>query len=414
MIARMPLASPVLHASPDPRPAICVASPMTRRLGMVVACLGLGLAACGGAGKKAATTPDKAAKKSASDFGDPADSVNGNGVGRAPGDTPGGEPSARGRSGGGGDAADASQPGRAGGPDVAATPAVSMPNYDPDPAQARASVEQHLQIARTALSTSIPDADMALREARLALEIDAASVDAAAMVALAYYHKRLYDTAELVLDDLFKREVAKQNASVYYAYGLVYDRTNRPEQAVLSYRKAVELNPGHTSALINLGVHQLQNSQYAEALQTFDRLVRQFGKGDAVTLTSLGSAYRGRAADYPAASPEHDDNVRRAEAAYKRALQASNSYGPAYYNLGLLYLDNDPFPGVPDTLLRLNAAKGYFEQYKNMPGVDMKLYDDRMKDVTKAIKRVEKQQKKGKSAPAAAPAATKPKPGAKR
>ena len=31
---------------------------------------------------------------------------------------------------------------------------------------------------------------------------------------------------------------------------------------------------------------------------------------------------------------------------------------------------------------------------RNMPGVDMGLYDDRMKDVTKAIKRVEKQLKK--------------------
>jgi tetratricopeptide (TPR) repeat protein len=292
---------------------------------------------------------------------------------------------------------------------MAATPVVSMPNYDPDPGQARSQVDQHLQVARTALSHAMPDAETALREARLALEIDAANVDAAAMVAFAYYHKRLYDTAELVLDDLFKREAAKQNANVYYVYGLVYDHTNRPEQAVLSFKKTVELNPGHASALVNLGVHQLQNSQYGEALQTFDRLVRQFGRSDVVTLTSLGSAYRGHAADYPATSPEHDDNVRRAEAAYKRALQASSNYGPAYYNLGLLYLDNDPFPGLSDQLLRLNTSKSYFDQYKNMPGVDMKLYDDRMKDVTKAIKRAEKQQKRGKagSAPAAPPAKAK-------
>ncbi|HEX7842054.1 MAG TPA: tetratricopeptide repeat protein, partial [Kofleriaceae bacterium] len=303
-----------------------------------------------------------------------------------------------------------------GGPDVAAPPAVAMPNYDPDPATARASVEQHLQVARGALAAASPDPETALREAKRALEIDAANVDAAAMVAFAYYHKRLYDTAELVLDDLFKRNAAKQNAGVYYVYGLVYDHTNRPEQAVLSYQKAVELSPGHASALVNLGVHQLQNSQYAQALQIFERLVNQFGRGDAVTLTSLGSAYRGHAADYPATSPEHDDNVRRAEAAYKRGLQASNSYGPAYYNLGLLYLDNDPFPGLPDTLLRLNTAKAYFDQYKNMPGVDMKLYDDRMKDVTKAIKRAEKQLKRGKggAAPAPVPAPAKAKGGGKR
>jgi tetratricopeptide (TPR) repeat protein len=279
-----------------------------------------------------------------------------------------------------------------------------MPNYDPDPAQARTQVDQHLQIARAALATPTPDADTALREARLALQLDAANIDAAAMVAFAYYHKKLYDTAELVLDDLFKRETAKQNANVYYVYGLVYDHTNRPDQAVLSFKKTIELNPNHASALVNLGVHQLQNTQYAEALQSFERLANQFGRNDAVTLTSLGSAYRGHAADYPAGSPDRDDNVRRAEAAYKRALQSNSSYGPAYYNLGLLYLDNDPFPGLADTLLRLNTAKTYFDQYKNMPNLDIKLYDDRMKDVTKAIKRAEKQLKKSKTGSTSSPA----------
>ena len=79
------------------------------------------------------------------------------------------------------------------------------------------------------------------------------------------------------------------------------------------------------------------------------------------------------------------------------ALQASSSYGPAYYNLGLLYLDNDPFPGVPDPIARLTTARSFFEQYKNMPGVEIKLYDDRMKDVSKAIKRAEKLLKKKSS-----------------
>jgi tetratricopeptide (TPR) repeat protein len=282
--------------------------------------------------------------------------------------------------------------------DPSAPAPVTMPNFDPDPAQAKAQVEQHLQVARASLAAPTPDPDTALREARLALQIDAANVDAAAMVAFAYYHKHLLDTAELVLDDLFKRESAKQNANVYYVYGLVYDHTNRPEQAVLSYKKAIELNPNHASALVNLGVHQLQNTQYADALASFERLVNQFGRADVVTLTSLGSAYRGHAADYPSGTPDHDGNVRRAEAAYKRALQANAGYGPAYYNLGLLYLDNDPFPGLADTLTRLNTSKSYFDQYKNMSGFDVKLYDDRMKDVTRALKRAEKQQKQKKKA----------------
>jgi tetratricopeptide (TPR) repeat protein len=384
--------------------------------------LWLGLVACGGA-QKPATTPAQARPagdaQAMNDFGDPSGAVNaGDTNPRPPGAAPAGPARSPRPSGAGAppeplpeptpDAADRS---RAGGPELAAAPQVTMPNYDPDPAQARAQVDQHLQVARQALAGATPDPDSALREARLALDLDASSVEAAAMVAFAYYHKKLYDTAELVLDDLFKRDAAKQNANVYYVYGLVYDHTNRPDQAVLSYKKALDINPNHASALVNLGVHQLQNTRYAEALATFERLVTQFGRGDVVTLTSLGSAYRGHAADYPQASPDHDDNVRRAEAAYKRALQASPNYGPAYYNLGLLYLDNEPFPGLRDNLLRLTTSKGYFDQYKNMPGVDMKLYDERMKDVTKAIKRAEKQQKKSRSS-APVPAATPAKPGA--
>lgn len=375
----------------------------TGRLGIAVLLLGLCAAGCGGGDKREPTTPGKGKVtggdgQAMNDSGDPGDV----GAAGASAGTPG-------RSGGAQPPAGA--PGmppdrRTGGPDVETTPAVTMPNYDPDPAQARSQVEQHLQIARQALASATPDAETALREARLALEIDAANIDAAAMVAFAYYHKKLYDTAELVLDDLFKRDTAKQNANVYYVYGLVYDHTSRPDQAVLSFKKALEIDPNHASALVNVGVHQLLNTQYTEALQTFERLVNQFGRRDVVTLTSLGSAYRGHAADYPATSPQHDDNVRRAEAAYKRALQVGASYGPAYYNLGLLYLDNDPFPGLSDTLLRLNTAKSYFDQYKNMPNVDMKLYDERMKDVTKAIKRAEKQLKKSR-APAPGPAKAK-------
>jgi len=360
-----------------------------------LACLACVIAACGGGDKKEKTTPDKATaggdSQAMHDPGNPGAPSQG------PGNPASGTPVGGNPTGGAN-----SMPNPNGGPaapsiaDEPASPPVTMPNYDPDPAQAKTQVEQHLQVARAALATPTPDAETALREARLALTIDAANVDAAAMVAFAYYHKKLYDTAELVLDDLFKRDTAKQNPNVYYVYGLIYDHTNRPEQAVLSFKKTVELNPNHASALINLGVHQLQNSQYAEALSSFERLVNQFGRSDVVTLTSLGSAYRGHAADYPAGSPDRDANVRKAEAAYKRALQGNSSYGPAYYNLGLLYLDNDPFPGLSDTLLRLNTAKSYFDQYKNMPSLDMKLYDDRMKDVTKAIKRAEKMLKKSK------------------
>ncbi|HMG53370.1 MAG TPA: hypothetical protein VK601_07805, partial [Kofleriaceae bacterium] len=98
-------------------------------------------AACAGADKKEPTTPGKAKAgdpQAMNDFGDPANSVDPNdanapnrpagaggaqrptGAGRAP-DAGGGQPGAPGS---------APPDNRAGGPDMAATPNVTMPNYD--------------------------------------------------------------------------------------------------------------------------------------------------------------------------------------------------------------------------------------------------------------------------------------------
>lgn len=328
----------------------------------------------GGSGTNAAGTMPKAADgQSMSDRGDPA------------------------FGGGTGSDGSAAAGGNLGASDPSAEGPMMFPNLDPDPAQAKTQVDQHLAIARQALSSQPPEADMALREAREALKIDATSVDAAAYYAFAYYHKKQYDTAELVLDDVFKRESAKNNASIYYVYGLVYERTNRLEQAVLAYRKALEINPNFPSALVNLGAYQLKNKQYGEAQTTFERLTKEFRRADAIVLTSLGSAYRGRAGEYPAASPDRNQLIVSSEQAYRRAILVNPSYGPAYYNLALLYLDADPFPsggGTLDTMQRLTAAKDFLDKYKGMPGADVKMYDERMKDVTKAVKHEEKRRKK--------------------
>jgi tetratricopeptide (TPR) repeat protein len=347
------------------------------------------LAACGGSSKKADTTP-KAAGSGSGSSSDPTAMQN-----TAAPDVP--------ANGGGSDAVATSGDAAGGGSGSAVNnapqqPPIIFPNQDPDPAQVKSQVDQHLNAARAALTSPTPQPDTALAEAREALKLDAANIDAAGMVAFAYYHKKQYDTAELILDDIFKRPAAKENAEVYYVYGLVYDATNRSEQAVLAYQKSLAINPNLQSAQINLGVHQLQNKQYADAQATFEKLTGA-GKNDAVTLTSLGSSYRGRSGDYPPGSTERNDYITKAEASYKKALSVDPNYGPAYYNTAMLYLDSDPFPsggGTMDTMQRLNASKTYLEMYQKSPGFDPKLVDQRMKEIEKSIKRAEKAAKKAK------------------
>ncbi len=360
----------------------------------------LGLTGCGGKDKKTPTTPGGGGGSGQTGMSDK-DPV-GDGTDVAGGGGGGGGAGGGDVAGGGGDGGTGGGGGTDGGGDGASAdggpsaPAIVAPNLDPDPVQARGQVEDRLRIARSALSAKPPDAETALREARAALAIDAANIDAAAMTAHALYYKKLYDTAEVMLDELYKRPLAKKNANVAYVYGLVYDKLGKSAEALLAFKNAVSLDAGHHSAAINLGVYQLKNKQYGEAVSTYERVSRA-GRDGAEVWNGLGSAYRGKSGDYPAGSAERDQFIRQAETAFKRATQADRAYGPAFYNLGLLYLDADPFPGAGgamDTLLRLQQARTYFDEYKNMPGASTSLYAERAKDVDKLIKREEKRRKK--------------------
>ncbi len=403
----------VLDLQGDP-PAGSRVSRDMRRLGrllaIALASLALGAGACGGKDKGKSTTPASGGGGAGggsdavgmNDGDDPLDGTGGGGGGGGGGGAGGADdPGGGGAGGGAGGAGGGDGGGGDGGPVAEPTPPpIIPPNLDLSPEQARTEVQRHLRTARTMLAAPPPDPDGAIRAAQAALAVDGTSIDAIVVIAHANYHKRLYDTAEVILDGLLeKRATSRTNAGLYYVYGLIYDKTNEPQRAFAAYKKAVELDAGFASALTNLGVHQLTNKQYRDAVATFERLTGQLGKSDAASWNSLGSAYRGLSADYDGQSPARADWLSKAENAYKRAQTADRNYGPAYYNLGLLYLDAHPFPtpsGAMDNLVRLNRAKTYFDEYKNMPGVDLKLYDERMKDVTKLIKREEKIRAKAK------------------
>lgn len=359
----------------DRRQLSGVRRPM-RSVGAVL--LGLALATgCGGKSSPKSTTPSASPPEVGMKDGDPIGDP-------GPGSNPGGSamPSPNTDSGSG------DTPGSA-----AVPPPIQPLNLDISPEQARSQLEGHLDNARAMLATTPPDTEGAIREAKAALSVDGTNIDAIVVIAHASYHKRLYDTAEVILDGLLnKRQSSQTNAYLYYVYGLIYDQTQQAPRAFAAYRKAVELEPSFASALVNLGVHQLANKQYPDAVATFER-VRGLGRNDAATLNALGSAYRGLSADFDASSPARADWLRKAEATFEAARTADKSYAPAYYNLGLLYLDADPFPtpsGPMDTLARLGKSKTFFDEYRNLAGVDMKLYEERSKDVLKLIKREEK------------------------
>lgn len=270
---------------------------------------------------------------------------------------------------------------------------IRPPNLDLPPGEQRAKRTQHSTQGWSALRAGDPD--RAIREAKLALKADSTHIDSIVLLAHANFKKNRVDTAEVILDSTFnKYPEAKTNAKLFYLYGLIYESKGEERKAIFSYEKCIQYDPSHRGGLINVGAHRLKNKQYAEAIQIFERLTRSLGVNTSLAWNNLGSAYRGRSADGGA----RDQLLLRAEQAYKKAVELNRNDGYAYYNLGLLYYDADPFPtsaGPMGKLQRLEKAEYYFKQYREKSGADVELVDDRIKRVKKLIKREKRKQGNG-------------------
>ncbi len=283
---------------------------------------------------------------------------------------------------------------------AAGAPVIVAPDLDLASSAQSDKVARHVAAGWSALVSTPKDPDKAIREAKLALKASPSSVDAVAVLAHGYYSKRLYDTAEVILDLLYaeRKAATEANAHIFHTYGLLYEATDRPENALVAYKKAGAINPRHSSAQINLGAFYLRNKQYTAAREIYEGLSKRAGVSSAVVWCNLGSAYRGQSSLLR--GNRRDTFLKAANRAYERALQIDRKYAPAYYNLALLYLDASPFPGTSgnlDNLARLERAGSFLAEYRKMPGADADLAATRAKRITKLIKREKKRRKRAGS-----------------
>ena len=291
---------------------------------------------------------------------------------------------------------------------VTSGPKIEPPALDMSDQEKKARVDGSLARARAALAATNRDPNLAIQEAKAALSVDPNSVDAVVVLAHAYYFRKLYDTASVLLDrvldsnvDLVKKR-AHKHAGLYYVYGLVFDKTGEPARATFAYETARNLAPENVNVLMNLGVHYLRDSRYADARDIYEKLTGPLGVRSAAAWTNLGSAYRGLSASGTVSEGERVELLKKAETSYKRAIDVDKNYAPGYYDLALLYMDAKPFPlggGVMDEMKRLDQARTYFKEYRALPGTDTALVDERLQQIDKAVKREQKaRDKKAKDA----------------
>ena len=277
-----------------------------------------------------------------------------------------------------------------------APPEIKPPGLDISPAEKKSRVSAHLQQAQAAIQNNA-DPDRTIEQARAALLVDETSIEAMVLLAHGNLVKGYYDLAEDVLLKAFERG-GKSNKKAYFLLGLVYEKTKRLDKAPIAYQNALVLDPNYKSAIMNLGVHNLRTKRYADAVKAFERLTSSLGMNDASVWNNLGSAYRGLSLEFAVTDvAQRNKLIQNAELAYKRSISIDKNYAHAYYNMGLLYLDADPFPGPSgelDRVVRLKTAKTYFDEYRRLAGADQKLVDTTAAVAQKLIDREELLRKK--------------------
>ncbi|MCC6647069.1 MAG: tetratricopeptide repeat protein [Polyangiaceae bacterium] len=97
------------------------------------------------------------------------------------------------------------------------------------------------------------------------------------------YEARDHFNAEPVLAQL--EQAGTTFADVYDMLGVIAHQRGDLAMAEARFRKAVELNPGYTDALLNLAVTLNELRKYDEARQIFERLGKKTSTNDAVIET---------------------------------------------------------------------------------------------------------------------------------
>jgi tetratricopeptide (TPR) repeat protein len=68
--------------------------------------------------------------------------------------------------------------------------------------------------------------------------------------------------------------VTKDNWLAWFNLGLNYDNQGRVDDALASYRKAVQIQPNYVAALVNIGAVLASRKQFPDAIPYFERAVR--------------------------------------------------------------------------------------------------------------------------------------------
>lgn len=227
--------------------------------------------------------------------------------------------------------------------------------------------------------------DDAIKVARAALKRDERFVPAMLSLVRANIKAGKLELADSILEQALG--VDEKNPQLHYFKGKRLAEENKLAEAIVEFRRAVELDPDFAEARMELGLRLLAGANYDEALQQLQAVDKLTPRLVEVQL-ALGDAYRSKR------------QWQDAKAAFDKALRMRSDLPQAHFNLALLYMTaGAEFPG-PDALTSLGKAKEEFAAYRTQMGSKLPrddastgYLDDIEKSIAREQKRIEREKK---------------------
>ena len=189
----------------------------------------------------------------------------------------------------------------------------------------------------------------AIRQCKAALRRDEKYVPAMVVMARAYYHLGKLEFATSICD--IALSINRATGECLNLKGFIALKNKEDVVARQMFQKATQVQPSLGPPWLNLGAQYLKVKNYRAAIGPLERAI-SIMPSRAEAHLNLGSAYRGA------------NQVVKAFNSYSQALKLrSNNFPSAYFNLGILFLDAQKYPGM-DKLQQLNTAVTYFNRYK--------------------------------------------------
>lgn len=124
--------------------------------------------------------------------------------------------------------------------------------------------------------------------------------------------------------------------------GYVQEELHQFEEAIVSFKKALEINPEDKDALINLGNCYMSLNDFEQSVKTYH---------DAIALdpVCVMSHYNLASAHHSAAQVFHEEgddlqahgHYKLARGEFEAAIRLNANYADAYFNLGICYQDEE-------------------------------------------------------------------------